>query len=83
MCLGTHVYVRATIVVFAYNGFFLYTILVAKGLIKGLPELRKPFKIRARKRRFQQVNLKKGKPLDITNKTKWLIIERFYYTPMN
>ena len=33
MCLWTHAYVRATIVAFAYNGFFLYTILVAKGLI--------------------------------------------------
>ena len=33
-CLWTHAYVRATIVVFAYNRFFLCTILVAKGLYK-------------------------------------------------
>ena len=30
--LWTHAYVRATIVAFTYNGLFLYTILVAKGI---------------------------------------------------
>ena len=33
MCLWTNVYVRATIVAFVYDRFFLYTILVAKGIL--------------------------------------------------